>query len=141
VAAEYEAYDETNAMTSTGRRIEFVKKSIGFIREAPFVGHGTGENKALFKAAAVGKSGASGDPVSNPHNQTLYVAIEWGAVGCFLLYAMWYFHLTLFLQHGLVSSIGLIVVTQNFVSSLTNSHLFDFTEGWIYVLGVGVAGG
>jgi O-antigen ligase len=32
-------------------------------------------------------------------------------------------------------------VAQNFVSSLFNSHLFDFAEGWIYVLGVGVAGG
>jgi O-antigen ligase len=27
------------------------------------------------------------------------------------------------------------------VSSLFNSHLFDFTQGWIYVFGVGVAGG
>jgi hypothetical protein len=27
------------------------------------------------------------------------------------------------------------------LSSLINSHLFDFTEGWIYVLGVGVAAG
>ena len=30
---------------------------------------------------------------------------------------------------------------QNFLSSLFNSHLFDFHEGWMYVLGVGVAGG
>jgi hypothetical protein len=28
-----------------------------------------------------------------------------------------------------------------FVSSLLNSHLFDFHEGWVYVLGVEVAGG
>jgi hypothetical protein len=27
------------------------------------------------------------------------------------------------------------------VSSLLNSHLFDFHEGWMYVLGVGAAGG
>jgi len=27
------------------------------------------------------------------------------------------------------------------VSSLFNSHLFDFVEGWMYVLGVGIAGG
>jgi len=26
-------------------------------------------------------------------------------------------------------------------SSLFNSHLFDFHEGWMYVLGVGIAGG
>jgi hypothetical protein len=27
------------------------------------------------------------------------------------------------------------------LSSLLNSHLFDSVEGWIYVIGVGVAGG
>jgi O-antigen ligase len=54
---------------------------------------------------------------------------------------MWYFHLALFLERDPVSWIGLVVVVQNFVSSLLNSHLFDFHEGWIYALGVGVAGG
>ena len=34
-----------------------------------------------------------------------------------------------------------MVVVQNIISSLFNSHLFDFTQGWIYVFGVGVAGG
>jgi hypothetical protein len=34
-----------------------------------------------------------------------------------------------------------MVVLQNILSSLFNSHLFDFHEGWMYVLGVGVAGG
>jgi hypothetical protein len=33
------------------------------------------------------------------------------------------------------------VVVQNVFTSLFNSHLFDFHEGWMYVLGVGVAGG
>jgi O-antigen ligase len=32
-------------------------------------------------------------------------------------------------------------VVQNFFTSLFNSHIFDFHEGWMYVLGVGVAGG
>jgi hypothetical protein len=35
----------------------------------------------------------------------------------------------------------LLVVVQNIFTSLFNSHLFDFHEGWMYVLGVGVAGG
>ena len=34
-----------------------------------------------------------------------------------------------------------MVVVQNIFTSLFNSHLFDFNEGWIYVLGVGIAGG
>ena len=37
--------------------------------------------------------------------------------------------------------IGLVIVVQNFISSLLNSHLFDFHEGWVYVMGVGIAGG
>jgi O-antigen ligase len=41
----------------------------------------------------------------------------------------------------LANWIGLLVVVQNVFISLFNSHLFDFHEGWMYVLGVGVAGG
>ncbi|WP_345956910.1 hypothetical protein [Bradyrhizobium sp. 169] len=32
-------------------------------------------------------------------------------------------------------------MVQNVFTSLFNSHLFDFHEGWMYVIGVGVAGG
>jgi O-antigen ligase len=32
------------------------------------------------------------------------------------------------------------VVLQNIFTSSFNSHLFDFNEGWMYVLGVGIAG-
>ena len=51
------------------------------------------------------------------------------------------FYLLLFRGDDLASWIGLLVVVQNVVSSLFNSHLFDFHEGWMYVIGVGVAGG
>jgi len=55
--------------------------------------------------------------------------------------AMWIAHLWLFRGGGLTAWFGLLVVVQNIVSSLFNSHLFDFTSGWLYVFGVGVAGG
>ena len=42
---------------------------------------------------------------------------------------------------ALAASVGLVIVVQNMVGSLFNSHLFDFTHGWTYVIGVGVAGG
>ena len=47
----------------------------------------------------------------------------------------------LFRGEGLANWIGLLVVVQNIFTSLFNSHIFDFHEGWMYVLGVGVAGG
>jgi O-antigen ligase len=115
--------------------------SLQAISEAPVFGHGTGSTRQLFSRAAEGKSGEWANIVRNPHNQTLYVAIQWGVLGCIVLYAMWYFHLQLFLGAGFASWIGLVIVVQNFISSLLNSHLFDFHEGWVYVLGVGVAGG
>jgi O-antigen ligase len=126
---------------STGLRIEYWKKSLRFFREAPVVGHGTGSIGRLFEQDAVGKSGLEAEVVNNPHNQTLSVAVQWGTVGIVLLYGLWLSHLMLFRGGGLAGWTGLLVVVQNVVSSLFNSHLFDFVEGWIYVLGVGVAGG
>jgi hypothetical protein len=34
-----------------------------------------------------------------------------------------------------------MVVTQNVIGCQFNSHLLDFTQGWLYVFGVGVFGG
>lgn len=58
-----------------------------------------------------------------------------------MLYAMWCFHLLMFRGDGLVAWIGLLVVVQNIFTSRFNSHLFDLDEAWMYVLGVGIAGG
>ena len=64
-----------------------------------------------------------------------------GLAGTVVLFAMWLSHVLLFRGEGLVAWAGLVVVTQNIVSSLFNSHLADFTQGWGYVIGVGVAAG
>ena len=139
---DYQVYKELNQPTSIGMRLEFWQKSLRFFAEAPIIGHGTGSTRGLFEQAATGPEFlVGGQVVSNPHNQTLNVAIQWGMVGVILLYAMWYFHLLMFRGDGLANWIGLLVVVQNIVTSLFNSHLFDFHEGWMYVLGVGVAGG
>ncbi len=79
---------------------------------------------------------------ANPHNQVFAVGIQIGIIGIAALLAMWIGHLALFqCNNGFVASVGLVVVIQNIVGSLFNSHLFDFTHGWTYVVGVGVAGG
>ena len=139
---DYRLYKTENAPTSIGIRLEFWKNSLRFFAEAPVIGHGTGSLRGLFQRAATGYSDPPRhDIISNPHNQTLNVAVQWGMTGVLLLYAMWLVHLLLFRGEGLVAWIGLLVVVQNIFTSLFNSHLFDFHEGWMYVLGVGVAGG
>jgi O-antigen ligase len=58
-----------------------------------------------------------------------------------VLLAVWTAHYLLFRTPGWIAWIGTVVVVQNIVSSLANSHLFDFMHGWLYVFGVGVVGG
>jgi O-antigen ligase len=141
-AWEYRTYKEFNQPTSIGLRLEFWEKSLRFFAEAPVAGHGTGSTRGLFEAAASGPAAlVQSQVIGNPHNQTLNVAVQWGSAGVVILYAMWLVHLLLFRGDGLAAWIGLMVVLQNIFSSLFNSHLFDFHEGWMYVLGVGVAGG
>lgn len=141
-SVQYELYKDTGIPTSIGLRLEFWRKSLGFFAEAPLVGHGTGSTRGLFEQAATGgPNQASNEVIGNPHNQTLNVAVQWGVVGIIILYAMWAVHLLLFRGDALASWIGLLVVVQNVFTSLFNSHLFDFHEGWMYVIGVGVAGG
>jgi O-antigen ligase len=139
--SEYQAYKENRATTSIGERLEFWRKSLHFFVEAPLIGHGSGSTRHLFELASDHSDLASGQVIGNPHNQTLYIAVQWGALGVVILWAMWLSHLLLFRGEGLANWIGLLVVVQNIFTSLFNSHIFDFHEGWMYVLGVGVAGG
>ena len=139
---DYQLYKQSGIPTSIGERLEYWRKSLQFFADAPIAGHGTGSTRGLFEKAATGPAGlAASSVIGNPHNQTLNVAVQWGIIGVAVLYAMWTSHLLLFRGKDLANWIGLLVVVQNIFTSLFNSHIFDFHEGWMYVLGVGVAGG
>lgn len=141
VFAQYKVRMTDQGPSSVGERLEYWTKSIRFFEAAPILGHGTGSTKTLFQHDAVGKTGLSAMITRNPHNQTLLFAVQWGLVGCLALYAMWITHLWTFRGGGLLAWIGLVAVAQNILSSLFNSHLSDFYQGWLYVLAVGVAAG
>jgi O-antigen ligase len=138
---DVEIYRTTGVHNDVGDHVEFLKKSIAFIREASVIGHGTGSIPELFRRSTVGQTGAAAVVSVNPHNQLLAVAIQIGIVGAAVLLAMWLAHFSVFHSTGLIAWIGTVVVVENVVSSLTSSHLFDFVHGWLYVLGVGIIGG
>ena len=138
---EVHSYQSDAPSTSAGERLEFWKKSLGFIQQAPVIGHGTGTVADQFRRSAVGQTGMAAVASHNPHNQIFAVGIQLGIVGIAALLAMWIAHLQLFRSGSFAAWIGLVVVVQNIVGSLFNSHLFDFTQGWAYVFGVGIAGG
>jgi O-antigen ligase len=141
VVDEIRNYGREDTLTSAGLRLEFYRKSLDFIAAAPLLGHGTGSINPLFRDATRGQTGIAGAFSANPHQQTLTVAIQLGILGTAVLWAMWISHLLLFRNGGVVAWFGVVVVVQNIIGSLFNSHLFDFTQGWMYVFGVGVAGG
>ncbi len=142
ISRDYRLYEEEQTPTSFGERFTYWKYALKFIADAPLVGHGTGSSKGLYEQAAHGPDWAKGIRLfPNPHNQTLNVGIQWGVLGVAVLYAMWLAHAVLFRGDGFANWIGLLVVLQNFLTSIFNSHIFDFHEGWMYVLGVGIAGG
>jgi hypothetical protein len=138
--ADLRSYFISNAVTSSGMHFEFIRKSVSIVANAPVIGHGTGSITEEFRRAAAGETGAGSVVTVNPHNQVFAVAIQLGYVGAAILIAMWLSHFALFVGSGWVAWAGLVVVIENVVSSAVNSHLFDFSQGWLYVFGVGVAG-
>ncbi len=139
--SQFQEYHNDGAPSSVGKRLEFWRKSIVFFREAPLIGHGTGSTLHLFEQAAIGQTAVTAEVVANPHNQTFSIVIQWGVSGLIVLYALWFFHLRMFFKGGFIADLGLMLVVQSIIGSLFNSHLSDFAEGWLYVLGVGAAGG
>jgi O-antigen ligase len=137
---QVQTYGTSNVDTPVGLRLEYWRKSLTLIAEASIIGHGTGTIPQLFRRDATAQT----SPMlltTNPHSQILAVAVQLGLIGVAVLVAMWAAHLALFRDGTLVAWFGLVIVTYNVVSSLFNSHLFDFSQGWLYVFGVGLTGG
>jgi O-antigen ligase len=141
LAEEVEVYRTEHAVSSAGLRLDFWKSSLEAIEKAPIAGNGTGSIPEQLRSAIAPETGIASFATVNPHNEVLVVTIQLGLIGAAALLAMWIAHLLLFRADGPVAWIGLVAVAQNMVGSLFNSHLSDFTQGWIYVFAVGALGG
>jgi O-antigen ligase len=127
--------------SSSALRLAFWSASVDIVKQAPLLGHGTGSIRSQFQQYGAAHPGSFVEHASNPHNQTLAVAIQTGIFGVAVLFAMWLAHLLMFRSSGFVAWFGCVIVVQNIVGSLVNSHIFDFTQGWTYAICLGMAGG
>lgn len=126
---------------STASRIDFWRKALDFIGEAPLVGHGAGSTKSLYSSLETERPSPYGEAVPDPHNQLLAIAIQTGLLGGALLITMWVAHFMAFLGGGLPQVFGQAIVLQAVLSSLFNSSLSQVTEGTLYCLAVGLLAG
>jgi O-antigen ligase len=140
-ATDIRADSVAQESVSTASRQDFWKKAIGFIKEDPLSGHGTGSTKSLYQSLEATSPSPYGEAVPDPHNQFLAIAIQVGLAGGALLVAMWAMHFSVFAGCGVVGVLGQAIVLQNVVGSLFNSHLSTVTQGTLYCLGVGLLGG
>lgn len=139
VPTEISSYEQTNAVTSTGLRLEWYKKALALYRARPVIGYGAGGLESGFTKLAQGKSAAQAQLTSNPHNEYLLMAVQLGTVGVVLF-------LNLLIQvargsrtldsrsrHLLLGWLAIFTV-----GSLANSLLLDFAEGHLMVLLAGM---
>jgi O-antigen ligase len=125
---------------STAARMDFWSKAVGFVKAAPILGHGTGSIKPLYQSMEATQPSPYGQATPDPHNQTLHIVLQVGAIGGLLLWAMWIAHARLFWARDMASIFGQAVVLQNVLGSLFNSHISAVTQGMLYCLAVGLLG-
>jgi O-antigen ligase len=135
-----DVHTEKPTSESIKARLDFWDKALGFVREAPLLGHGAGSIRPLYQTLEATRPSPLGEPTSDPHNQFFAVALQIGLVGGVLLLAMWAAHFAMFLGRDFARVLGQAVVLQNVLGSLFNSHLSTVTQGMLYCLAVGLLG-
>ena len=135
---EVHRYVTNGEATSAGYRLEWYRQTSGLVAYSPVIGYGAGGVRAAMESMV--KVGTLDEKfvTSNPHNQALLTAMQTGLIGVGLLIAMWLAHAIALAGSSLAARIGLAIVIQNIAGGFFNSHLADFTQGWMYVIGIGV---
>ncbi len=131
--SDVKSYSNGDSYSSVGLRLEWHKNSIQIIKENPLFGHGTGSFKTEYaKFLGNGDERLSSE---NPHNDYLWLSVELGVMGGFLLFilllsAAWQgrhlemaWKLTLY---AMLMGMG--------ISTLANSFFTDNITGLAFVL-------
>ncbi|WP_353571669.1 O-antigen ligase family protein [Candidatus Albibeggiatoa sp. nov. BB20] len=114
-------------------RLNFYEHSWKLWQQQPILGSGTGS--FVHRYAAQEPS----HPTTNPHNEYLMMAVQWGVIGlsifAWFIYQLWYLALKLpEPQQKMAQGMFITIV----VGCLVNSLFLDFTEGHVFAYLIGV---
>ncbi|MCD6025588.1 MAG: hypothetical protein K0R08_107 [Solimicrobium sp.] len=126
-------YEQASEVTSMGIRVYFWKNTLEMIKEKPLLGYGAGTFESVYREHVSKKSGIAATITSDPHNQFLNIATEYGLFGLLVFCT--------FLASSLrqrasapYRMLGLGVLSAWMGTSLANSHFSTFSEGvFIYI--------
>lgn len=135
MAADISNFQTGDASSNDGMRMDFWVHSLGFIREAPLLGVGTGGYAARYKQLAVEENLTGGRVSDNPHNEYLLLASQQGLIGLALLLALWGVQWRDAERQSqerrdLTRALLLLIAT----GDMFNSFLLDNFEGHFYLL-------
>jgi len=131
VITEIKQYEPGKSRTSIGQRFDWYRSGLALIAEKPIVGHGTGAYPFVQNR---GVATSEIKRTDNPHNEYLFLAIQFGLIGLSLflclLFTQIFFARGIFrekqmLLHGVI----LAIVS----GSLINSLIFDSQQGHFYL--------
>ncbi len=127
---EFQNYEQSSQLTSTGIRVVMWKNTIQLLKrfEHPVFGYGTSGFETAYKQQVEGQKGWQGQPVGDPHNQYLRILVEYGLVGLilFLLFIFSFFRQGI---KGPFYIMGIGVVLAWCATSMFSAHFTTFIEG------------
>lgn len=129
--SEISNYKPGQSRTSIGQRFDWWTVSVRLMQEKPLFGYGTGSYESVHRKAIKNSRIA---PTDNPHNEYLFIGVQFGAVGLVL------FFLVIILQIQEAKGLGkkdrqLLhgVLLALLAGSIMNSLLFDSQQGHFYL--------
>lgn len=131
VTSEIQAYKPGQSRTSIGQRFDWWSSSLKLVKDKPVIGHGTGSFPIVHRELTEGTKIMQTD---NPHNEYLFLTVQFGMIGLFLFLTMIVLQLLNARQmyenkRWLLQGVVLALLS----GSLINSLLFDSQQGHFYL--------
>ncbi|MGZ5050620.1 MAG: O-antigen ligase family protein [Methylobacter sp.] len=136
---EKSSYQTSEQPTSIGIRMVLAKSSIALIKERPMFGYGTSSFKTTYGSyVATRYADWRAEPISDPHNQYLFVWLENGLFGLVLFLSYIVTAIRQGLRQPLYGAMAASFLVAVCASSLFNSHFKTFPEGNLLAFFVGI---
>ncbi len=131
VINEVNHYQPGQSRTSIGQRFDWWNSSIALIKQKPLLGHGTGSFPLVHQKIIENTSVTATD---NPHNEYLFICVQFGLIGLALFFCLIVFQLIEGARLDKSPRHLLQGVILAFLAgSLMNSLLFDSQQGHFYL--------